>query len=337
MSLHRTAPATCNHRPPGCVCSAGDEGRRHATGTQQEIQHGGCKGRAAQAAVLTCSSTRACVGPLALLPSTAFLLENSWPQSSSLSKPGPPRERCRRRDTARSRACAQVCVRVCKAGERAQRHHSLAQEKEFLPRAAYHLGNLRFPAERSMSYPELSCKQPGTLAGCWLPRGSMNAQAPPSPGPCGQGQQGCPWARCQGAAQGSAQPERDCSGRSSFPLQAAAALHEQPLSDSPVPCAQPWCCVLGAHDLPSSRYTDCLCYSKAPGRGFTCPTARASRGGGRGSALKHPPSLTECKYRHTEQEICGPSSICAPWLNSANRASREKHSDLFWGFFWLFF
>ena len=64
---------------PGCVCSAGDEGRRHATGTQRETRHSGCKGRAVQAAVLTCYSAHACAGPLALLPSTAFLPENSWP------------------------------------------------------------------------------------------------------------------------------------------------------------------------------------------------------------------------------------------------------------------
>lgn len=37
----------------------------------------------------------------------------------------------------------------------------------------------------------------------------------------------------------------------------------------------------------------------------------------------------EIQIQTHRQEICGPSSICAPWLNSANRASTEKHRDVF--------
>lgn len=56
---------------------------------------------------------------------------------------------------------------------------------------------------------------------------------------------------------------------------------------------------------------------QSSGSGSTCATVRAR------SALKPPCALTKCKYRHTEQEICGPSGICALRLNSTNRASRD--------------
>lgn len=280
LDLRRHVPALdcSNHlQPPcpGCVCSAGDEGHRHAAGSQRETRQGGCKGRAAQAAVLTCSSAGACLGPLALLPGTTLLPERSWPRSSDLSKPGPPRERCWCRDAVCARACAQGCVRVCKAGDRAQRCHSLARGKEFLPRAAYHLGKLCFPADppawRSMSYRELCYKQPGTPADRRLPRGSANAQAPPSPRLCSkQDPARLPMGMAPGSSSGlcsaRAWPQRPPlpPGASGCFARAASPRLTWPLL--PAPALRPW-----TRDSPSPLRAGCLCYSRARGEALPAP------------------------------------------------------------------
>lgn len=170
---------------PSCVCSAEAEGHRHATSTQRDPawQSGasGCTDLLLRTRLhgAPCSAPQHRFPPRELLATKLQTLQAASPRGT-LPAPG----------RGAHRVCAQGCVRVCKAGERAQRRHSLAQGKEFLPRAAYHLGNLRFPAEpparRSMSYPELCYKQPGTPADRRLPRGSTNAQAPPSPWLCGK-------------------------------------------------------------------------------------------------------------------------------------------------------